>query len=150
MIRQELKKMAQKKFLTKQQLELLLKLPEERLATVCSTFMADIFQLSTEHLERLVRNAAEKKKFERALKDIKRKLEQTNMTGIENALLYQFSKFFGHVEFKKNDTAFVKHALSFLITRLIIPSIQMIRDYEKEGIPLEKEIAVLKAVLKEL
>ena len=141
MIRQELKKMAQKKFLTKQQLELLLKLPEERLATVCSTFMADIFQLSTEHLERLVRNAAEKKKFERALKDIKRKLEQTNnMTGIESAMLYQFSKFFGYVEFRKNDTAFVKHALSFLITRLIIPSIQMIRDCEKEGIALEKRL----------
>jgi len=149
MIRQELKRMAQRKFLSRSQLELLLQLPDDRLSVVCSTLMFDIFQLSEKDIKSLI-SAKDEKTFIKVLKRIKRKLADSNITGIEKALLYETAKFFGQVEFRKKDRAFVRDALNFLLNRIMVPCLKMIEIYYRDGILDTTDIAPLREFFRNL
>jgi len=148
-IKEELKRMAQKKFLSRTQLELLLKLPDERLSLVCSTLMVDIFQLSEKEIKSLI-YAKDIKRFKKTLKEIKKKMAEQDITGIEKALLYQLAKFFGQVEFRKKNRDFVKESIAFLVSRILIPSLKMIRVYEKDGIIESAELGPLREFFRAL
>ena len=149
MIRQELKRMAQRKFLSKTQLELLLQLPDDRLSVVCSTLMFDIFQLGEKDIKSLI-SARDEKTFVKVLKRIKRELADNNITGIEKALLYETAKFFGQVEFRKKDRAFVRDALNFLLNRIMVPCMKMIEIYYRDGILDTTDIAPLREFFRNL
>jgi hypothetical protein len=149
MIRQELKRMAQRKFLSRSQLELLLQLPDDRLSVVCSTLMFDIFQLSEKDIKSLI-GAKDEKAFVKVLKRIKRELADSNITGIEKALLYETAKFFGQVEFRKKDRAFVRDALNFLLNRIMVPCLKMIEIYYRDGILDTTDLAPLREFFRNL
>jgi hypothetical protein len=149
MIRQELKRMAQRKFLSRSQLELLLQLPDDRLSVVCSTLMFDIFQLSEKDIKSLI-SAKDEKTFIKVLKRIKRELADSNITGIEKALLYETAKFFGQVEFRKKDRAFVRDALNFLLNRIMVPCLKMIEIYYRDGILDTTNLAPLREFFRNL
>ena len=145
-LRQEIVQMARKKLLSKKQVELLNKFDEERLDLILSTLVTDLFLLTESDLERLLR-CKSKKNFRERLMEIRTRLTDADFSVLERGILYQTAKFFGHLEFRKEDPDTVKKELLFLMNRIIVPALEMILFYRREGIISEKDFATLRETL---
>ena len=143
MIREEIKKMKQKRLLSRKQFDLLMKLPDRRLEKLISVLMTDVFQLTEKDLEALVK-ARTDQGFEKKLREIKRRISDEDFSLHEKSLLYSMSKFFAHLDFKKSDEDVFKQEMSFLIERVISPCFEILHYYKEKGFLSEKDLAVLK------